>query len=267
MKTWRTSPAKINLFLYVTGRDAKMHHTLQSLFCLVPTLHDLISISPSEQLEIKCDVAIENNIVREALKLCGIQKIKVDLQKGIPIGAGLGGGSSNAATVLLMLQQYYRLKAIDLAHRKIGADVEFFLLEKNAVYFDEGARHEVTLGLNLPILLVWPNFGISTVAVYDLMRAEVKSDELFKVVVLEDIKKHIFEGENHLYKFAAKIEPRVTEVIDLLRQQRKAWVVRMTGSGSACFAIFESFEDTLSAMQNIKKIRPTWIVHSCPLKV
>ena len=139
------SHAKINLFLRIIEQRPDGYHNIQSIFQLID-LHDEISIKKRKDslIKIKCNVKeIENNnLINKSidyfLDYTKAPKIGLDiiLKKNIPIGGGLGGGSSNAATCLIALNEIYetKLSAIQLNHiaRQIGCDVPFFLHQKNA---------------------------------------------------------------------------------------------------------------------------------------
>lgn len=258
MRKLKTSPAKLNLFLYVAGRDINKYHKLQSLFCILPNLYDSLTFEENNQLEIVSDIA--DNIIYKAAMALNVNDLKITLNKQIPIGSGLGGGSSNAATTLLEVGKRLNLSRDQLINRKIGDDVEFFLYEKNALYFDCDDRYEINLGLNLHLVVVSPNFGISTKAVYDLMRDEIDDDILQPIVDKDNLKYYIFHGDNQLYQFARKIEPRLERVMDEIASKSGLLAVRMSGSGSSCFGIFESYESAFIAQQEIINKNPKWVI-------
>lgn len=261
----KTSSAKLNLFLYVVGRDERGYHILQSLFCLLPNLYDTIIFEESNKLEIVSD--IENNIIEKAAKAYHVNNLKISLNKNIPIGSGLGGGSSNGATTLLEIGKKLNLTKEELINKKIGDDVEFFLYEKNTIYFDYNNRYEVELGLNLHLLVITPDFGINTKDVYDLMRAEINNEELLPTVDKALLEYYIFNGVNQLYPFASRVEPRITYVMNEIASKQGILVSRMSGSGSSCFGIFDSYEYAMSAKYTIQQKHPKWLIHYLNLKI
>ncbi|MBN6536820.1 4-(cytidine 5'-diphospho)-2-C-methyl-D-erythritol kinase [Acinetobacter pittii] len=138
------SPAKLNLFLHITGRRENGYHELQTIFQLID-LYDWMTFTPTLGEEIKIDglseVRAEENLIYRAAqilkphakKFCGLH---IKIEKNIPMGAGLGGGSSNAATTLIVLNQLWEcgLEQEQLADYgvKLGADVPIFIYGKNA---------------------------------------------------------------------------------------------------------------------------------------
>lgn len=254
----RKSHAKINLFLNVVGKDAKNMHLLQSYFKLLP-LADVISITPSKSLQVqmqssnfKLNVDMEDNIVTKAVRMLqrdyNIQEaVKIVIQKNIPTGAGMGGASSNAAVILKMLNEMWSLNmSFDMMlkyARNLGADVSFFLYDSDAFVSGIGDVVEpMQLKCSLPILIVWPGFSISTKAAYEEYS---KNADFSKVIAntYDSILESIMYGKNDLYMPALSIEPRIKEVIDILNAQQGSVIARMSGSGSSCFAIFESEEE------------------------
>ena len=269
-KLLKTSPAKLNLFLYVVGRDKREYHILQSLFCTIPDLYDIISFEQSNKLEVISN--IKNNIIEKAARSCGVNNLKISLDKKIPIGSGLGGGSSNAATTLIEIGRNLNLTKEELINKNIGDDVKFFLYEKNAIYFDSDQSYEVNLGISLHLVLVIPDFSIATQDVYDVMRDKISNiDELSvnKLPALDKelLKFYIFNGVNQLYPFTKVIEPRITNVINEISTQQGVLVSRMSGSGSSCFGIFDSYDNAIYARTIIQENNPKWKIDYFNLKI
>ena len=174
------SPAKINLFLKITGKRPDGYHDLVSLMCCVG-LYDTVSLTFGvKETSVFCyhpDVPEdETNLAFAAASLffntLNVNDgVKISIEKQIPVGAGLGGGSSNAAAVFLGLNRYYGYpfspdKLISLG-RSIGADVPFFIFRKPAIVSGIGDKLNAYQGLeSFKILLVFPGFGISTAKVY-----------------------------------------------------------------------------------------------------
>ena len=138
------SPAKLNLFLHITGRRDNGYHELQTIFQLIE-LYDYLSFTPHQGLEINIlgldQVNLEDNLIyraAQALLPFAKQKIGFDitLEKNIPMGAGLGGGSSNAATTLLVLNQLWQcgcsISELMQIGARLGADVPIFVFGQNA---------------------------------------------------------------------------------------------------------------------------------------
>src|SRR5436190_8446884 len=173
------APAKINLFLEITGKRADGYHTLETVFQTV-SLADELTFSLQTELTLTCSdprlPTDESNLVmraarglREALK--EKRGARISLKKIIPTGAGLGGGSSDAATTLLALQKLWRrsLSTSRLARlaASLGADVPFFLKKGLCVATGIGDRLKPLRRLpRTSLVLVYPGFGVSTKAAY-----------------------------------------------------------------------------------------------------
>jgi 4-diphosphocytidyl-2-C-methyl-D-erythritol kinase len=269
------SPAKVNLFLYVKGRDHRGYHLLQSLFITIPSLNDKITIELNNsgiiRIESNTSIAVDDNIMTKAAKklvdLTGNNQIGMDfkLHKRIPIGAGLGGGSSNAATTMIELNKILGLnltieRLVELSE-DIGDDVKFFLMQKNAVYFDGDKMHEIQLGRKFHLLLVKPDFSINTKDVYNAFRKDVKTTELKPVISQEDILHHIITGENQLYETVKKINPKIEYILDELSSQDGCITARMSGSGSTCFGLFSNLKSSKEAMNRLLEVNPEWFIH------
>lgn len=260
------SNAKINLSLVITGRRDDGYHTLFSLFAPL-SLHDIITIEESAKTEIISE--IKDNIV---LKLVNFLKdefkidrnVAINIQKKIPVGAGLGGGSSNAAFVLNALDQLWKLnltesEKLEIA-LKFGADVPFFLVNKPSIVSGIGEEIEPLqkLGLELPILLVNPNIHVSTKEVFELGNFEFDEED-------GDDETGLFFGRNDLIDNAIEVAPEIGDLLDSLEDQKGVDLVSMSGSGATCYAIFENKEDLTNALNYYKNVG--YWTHSEILKI
>ncbi|OTG87721.1 4-(cytidine 5'-diphospho)-2-C-methyl-D-erythritol kinase [Acinetobacter sp. ANC 4558] len=148
------SPAKLNLFLHITGRREDGYHELQSIFQLID-LYDWMQFEQTDSNEIQINglnqIDLQHNLIFRAAELIkpfakSPTGITINIEKNIPMGAGLGGGSSNAATTLIVLNQLWQchLNSRQLAHLgiKLGADVPIFIYGKNA--WAEGIGERLT---------------------------------------------------------------------------------------------------------------------------
>lgn len=271
------SPAKINLFLHITGKRADGYHDLQTVFRLLDwgdTLHFQVSekqFNPkddfeSPQLPINLNIEVtvtaditDNLITKAALALIDAVKsdtqlfealeslpvIDIKLDKVLPTGAGLGGGSSNAATTLLALNKLWgfnleQQKLIEIGSR-VGADVPIFILGKDAVA--EGIGEKLT-PLSLPLqhyLLLNPNAHASTQALF--AHPELRRD--IPALSVSDIQGNSEGYLDRLYPpFSNVFEPVVTNLVPEVKQAlaylKKLESItnssaRMTGTGSSVF--------------------------------
>lgn len=278
-----SAPAKLNLFLHITGRRADGYHLLQSAFVLIDwadTIHlelrhdgvisreDLPAsgaepglsgaprpAQPPEPFPAAIAQPIEllptdDLCVRAARLLQAASGTKlgvhIRLQKRIPTQAGMGGGSSDAATCLLGLNRLWGLhkKLSNLEHigLQLGADVPFFLHGRNA--WVEGVGEQIT-PLVLPeahFVVLKPERGLSTPAIFAHPRLKRDTER----AIIYGFTAHPFGfGRNDLQPVAELLNPQVTQALDALRCQGLA--PRMTGSGSAVFAKV-SGDETLAAV-------------------
>jgi 4-diphosphocytidyl-2-C-methyl-D-erythritol kinase len=237
------APAKINRELRVGGRRADGFHEIRSRFCTID-LADRLEVGESERLEISCSgipvpEGKENLIARAAKGLAdelGIEpRARIRLEKRIPAGAGLGGGSADAAVTLLLLSRLWEapLPEEELARvaARLGSDVPFFLVGGEA---DVGGRGEcVSPREDSPareLLLLVPPFSIATADVYEAYSrrtgGSARLDETLEIDTTEN-----FLGPNDLASAVLEIQQ---EMADYLRSARQvASEVGITGSGSA----------------------------------
>ena len=251
------SPAKINLFLQITGKRQNGYHDLFTLMCCI-SLYDTVSLSfGAKYTTVSCsDPEVpedESNLAVRAANLFfkTVRKnegVKIGLDKQIPVAAGLGGGSSNAASVLLGLNRYYgqplphdKLISIGLS---IGADIPFFIFRKPATASGIGEKLEPYEGLKLfQIVLVCPKFAVSTKEIYKNLNLKLtKCNKKLKDTTFQkkifDIEKHLC---NDLEEVTASICPDVNKAKEALLSHG-AMGALMSGSGPAVFGIFSDFD-------------------------
>lgn len=262
------SPAKINLFLAITGKRADGYHDLCSLMCCVG-LYDTVSLTiGGRDLSVACDhpdvPEDETNLAYRAASLfCSTQTItdgvKIHIQKNIPVGAGLGGGSSNAAAVLSGLNRYYGnpLSSEELVEMAlaIGADVPFFMFGKPAIATGIGERLEAYPALaSFPVLLVNPGFSVPTSAVYKnlnlgLTRCEKKLNDLNFKVQGFDVDRHLC---NDLELVTASMYPEIGAIKKALLSQGARGVL-MSGSGPTVFGIYADRDQARIAKKSLSQ--------------
>lgn len=244
---WFPSPAKLNLFLHITGRYDNGYHQLQSLFQLLDTGDEIgFEINQSKHVAIAKQikgVPEQDNLVYRAamaIKPYASQSAGclLHIKKKLPMGGGIGGGSSNAATVLLVLNKLWQCKLniqkladIGLG---LGADVPIFVHGNTA--FAEGVG-EVLVPTSTPekwYLVATPNVSISTKEIFT-------SPDLPRNTPKMDFTNYLFEETRN--DCQTLVEKTHKEVASLLQ-----WLVhyapsRMTGTGASVFAVFDAKED------------------------
>jgi 4-diphosphocytidyl-2-C-methyl-D-erythritol kinase len=246
------APAKLNLFLHITGRRADGYHLLQTLFQILDVGDDIqFSVNHSGSINLKCnDPSLEshNNLIyRAALALKPLAAtyagVDISLQKNLPMGGGLGGGSSDAATTLHALNKLWdinlpvaELAAIGL---KLGADVPLFVEGYTAFAEGVGEKLQPMAMPEKTYLVVTPACHVSTAEIFthpDLIRnspvisaADVLNSELQK------------NWRNDCQSLVVRLYPLVAITLQWLVEYAPS---RMTGTGASLFA---EFPDELSA--------------------
>lgn len=245
------APAKLNLFLHITGQRPDGYHLIQSVFMLIDwcdTLHfELRQDGQISRSDVSSDLAeplpLEDLTLRAAKALQQASGtslgVHISLEKRIPAQAGMGGGSSDAASCLLALQ---RLWGVKLPHSellaialRLGADVPFFLSGGHA--WVEGVGERIT-PVALPtadFLVIKPAQGLSTQAIFSAPKLKRDAETATILGFAANAYGPIFEfGRNDLQPVALEICPQIAQSLDWLSARHLKG--RMTGSGSAVFA-------------------------------
>ena len=271
------SPAKVNLFLKITSKRPDGYHNLVSVVDII-SIYDVMRLREARDGEVvvRDDRGLiprgAANTVYKAIMLVkekyGIGAgMVVDLEKHIPIGSGLGGGSGNAATVMKELVRLWGLpddaSELALIGRQIGADVPLFLYGKPCVMRGIGERISP---IDLPVIwyiVVYPNAVVSTGDVYNSLRIvltkgenEVKfSGNFASVRDIVDILK------NDLEEAAFLICPQIKTIKERLKKAGALGSL-MTGSGSAVFGVFEDERGARKALGEVEGLGSVFIAHS-----
>ena len=270
------APAKVNLYLHVTGQRADGYHFLDSLFVFTRD-GDIISVREATGLSLKITgpyaaalSAEQDNIVLKAARalaeVCHIKpEAEILLEKNLPVASGIGGGSADAAATLKALIKLWNVqipseKLYETALR-LGADVPS-CLESKAVQVG-GIGDILTPAPALPaffILLVNPNKPVSTPAVFKT-RARVFSPPCpltEKITDFEDLIRALSERHNDLCEAACRLEPAVKQVLDALNKNRLCRLAGMSGSGGTCFGLFSSAKEVSEAFEEMHDTHPEW---------
>lgn len=242
--------AKINIGLRITEKRPDGFHTIESCFYPIPW-NDILEIVPSKELSfesagITIPGALENNLCVRAFQLLQqdykLTPISIFLQKIIPIGAGMGGGSSDAAFTLKLVNELFELKLtheqLENYARQLGSDCAFFIKNKPVIATEKGDVFKSS-NVNLigkTLVAVYPNLHISTAEAYAGITPVKKSDDLnalltqsigsWNTTVVNDFEKPLFVSY-----------PILQEIKKTLQNSGAAYV-SMTGSGSTVFGIF-----------------------------
>ncbi len=259
------SPAKINLFLQVTGRRPDGYHELFTLMCPVD-LYDRLELDfDTEGISVSCshpDVPEDDtNLACRAARVFfdhfadAPRRLRVFLEKNIPVAAGLGGGSGNAAAVLTGLNRRFgypfseeRLRSIGLV---IGADVPFFIYGKPALA--RGIGDKIAPCPDLPdfkVVLIYPGISVSTARVYKNLNLRLTNcEKKLKNAIFKnrgfDFKDHLC---NDLEAITASWHPEIAEAKEFLARNGADGVL-MSGSGPTVFGVFGDPETARKAAE------------------
>jgi len=260
------SPAKINLFLQVAGKRSDGYHELCTLMCGVSLFDELGFEFDTQKTSVYCthpDVPEdETNLAHKAavlfFKSAGMQAhVKIGIEKKIPVGAGLGGGSSNAAAVLLTLNRYYNFPFSPPALRRlgleIGADVPFFLSGKPAFATGIGEKLQEVPDLEAyHVLLINPGYKVSTAEVYKKFNlALTKCEKNIKSICFDIRRKDIFEFMcNDLETVTETMFPDIDRIKALLMRHGAEGAL-MSGSGPTVFGLFSDADQAETAYREM----------------
>ncbi len=265
------APAKINLYLKVVGRREDGYHLLNSLMCCVGLYDTLDLCIPAKQDAIVCHQARvpadETNLALKAVFAFNQAlarrtdrtpcNVSIELKKKIPVGAGLGGGSSDAAAVLLGLNQYHghvftRAQLHHLA-LQLGADVPFFIDQRPSLVSGIGEQLSACQGLPpYGVILIYPGFGVSTAEVFkNLNFGLTKCEKKNSYFPFNNGKFDLKQGlENDLEEGVARRFPVIKHMKRALLEQG-ALGASMTGSGSVVFGLFADKAEAQGAMAGL----------------
>ena len=258
------SPAKLNLFLHITGRRSDGYHTLQTLFQLI-NYGDTLTFELRDDQQITLSPAMpqvpfdENLIVRAAqllqAKCPQMGGVDIQLEKRLPMGGGIGGGSSNAATTLVALNYLWRcnLTRVELQQLglKLGADVPVFIGAQTA--WAEGVGEHLQ-AIELPakwFVVLTPQCHVSTANIFSHKDLTRDTPDITVAAFLEQ------GGRNDCQQLVRTLYPAVDEALNWLSQfNRKA---QLTGTGACVFAAFESAEKAQQVLAQAPKNLPGFI--------
>ena len=269
------SYAKINISLGILGKIKKIHK-IESLFSFIK-LHDEILIKKISNknhkviFDGKFSKGInKNNTILKLLNLLEAklhgQKYFIKVKKNIPQKSGMGGGSMNASCLLKFLNKtenlYLSFREIKKITSKIGSDVILGMQKKNSILYGTGKFRNLKKKINFYIVLVKPNFGCSTKAIYN--KVKYYSKPIFKINKRTNINnKFLSNLSNDLEKPAFKKYPMLKKIKLFMEKIDNILFVNMTGSGSTIVGYFNTKKNALNAIKKInKKYKNYWCILS-----
>jgi 4-diphosphocytidyl-2-C-methyl-D-erythritol kinase len=256
------APAKVNLFLHVTGRRADGYHLLDSL-AVFAGAHDVISAEPAKDLTLRVTGPFaaalnDNNLVLHAARALGVTAA-LTLEKNLPVASGIGGGSADAAAALRLLAPDMPPTKLTRIAVRIGADVPVCLASVPARM--GGVGEVLSQAPDLPgfgITLVNPGVGVAT---KDVFRARVGAYSApaslpagwaSAAAMAADLARLT----NDLEAPAMALCPVIGDVLAAVRATEGCLLARMSGSGATCFALYET--PSLAAAAAAASARPGW---------
>jgi len=270
------SPAKVNLYLRVLRKREDNYHDLATLMQKI-SLYDELEFFPAERgIHLQCPGTSlpenEDNIVFRAAQkifsLAGFSSgVTITLHKNIPLAAGLGGGSSNAATTLLALNSLFHFNFTGEELRRLGAtlgaDVPFFLFPGPAWAFGIGDRLEAAQNLPLAwFVLVNPGFEVSTKVIYEKLNLGLTNETIHYSIPRFLTREDMTAGlHNDLESVTLKMHPSLQEIKDQLLLNGATGAL-MSGSGPTIFGIFDS-EDNAEEANTVLGKSKRWSVFLC----
>jgi 4-diphosphocytidyl-2-C-methyl-D-erythritol kinase len=240
------SPAKINLYLHILSKLENGYHEIDSAFQLIDICDELSFGKSSKGVQIECNLDIEmhENIVYQAAMLLNEisdanHSVKIEINKNIPTGSGLGGGSSNAATALVVLNKIW---GIDLDRNelmalgtKLGADVPFFINGSNAYVSGIGEKLVNKSSESTDFLIIYPNTHCSSAEMYKKFDRGTTSN---------------LDKQNSFWDVYKSLN---NEINDFVTKYRDDFKLCLSGSGSSMFVVYESHHE----LDKILKIIPS----------
>lgn len=268
----QVAKAKINLCLHVTGQNMEGYHLLDSLVAFANYGDELV-FQDNEKIEIVSEgkfgkdlsnIKIQKNIIFKALKSLNLSSgVKIKLQKNLPVSAGIGGGSADAAATLRGIFQQKNIPFPPDDGLALGADVPVCI--KSTTQRMQGIGEKLTdvkVFPKLAAVLVNSGDKVSTPVIFKLLKNKDNQDIgnlPNKKMTFTQTVHYLSELRNDLELPAFELIPNIKNVITLLNNSGSS-LSRMSGSGATCFGLFADFELAKSAANNISTDNPNWWV-------
>ncbi len=276
-----TAPAKINLHLAVTGKRPDGYHTLESLIVFAD-YGDVISVTSRHDNQFQFDDITgefsgqiphnKDNLILQTASLLQkhfstSQGATITLEKNLPVGAGIGGGSSNAAITALLLCQLWEvdisLDALAALLLPLGADIPICL--HGSASFVRGIGEIISplpLPADLHAVLINPHIPVITAQIFQAgfkdFSARTQQDPTFTdrsaLITWLDAQ------PNDLMPKAVELVPEIDHIIDIFHHDKQCLFASMSGSGATCFGLYASAQEAQQARRRILNIHPTWWV-------
>jgi 4-diphosphocytidyl-2-C-methyl-D-erythritol kinase len=286
MEIIEEAKSKINISLNLTGKKENNFHQLLSFICfsnlsdqLILTKSDFFDYeihSSFEKIPYKDDLILKTiEAVKKYLKLTDLPPFKLILKKNIPLGSGLGGGSADSAALIRMLNSFLDLKLskMDMINlgSEIGSDIPACIISKPLIAYGRGEKIiELDYNNIYNLLIIYPSINISTKEIFNLINTRdfkeknlVETKDWIEKNSGTDSYNFFKKFSNDLQNIAIRNYPIISDIINSLNK-KNAIFSAMTGSGSACFGIFDEKEIDL-ASSYFEKNFPGWVIKKTKL--
>jgi 4-diphosphocytidyl-2-C-methyl-D-erythritol kinase len=277
------APAKINLYLHVTGRRSDGFHVLDSLIAFADVSDELaVNDGGKLSLEINGPFAgslptTNNNLVTKATILLaecmGIKpNVSINLTKNLPVSSGIGGGSIDAAATLQVLCKFWNYsppkELLFQIAEKLGADVPACLFGRAS--FVSGIGNELTPAPTLPecwLVLVNPGIPVSTRQIFINHSGNFSQSAPFEQPLnnLSELVALLVNRSNDLTNAAIIEAPIIRNILSTFGQYPGTLLARLSGSGATCFGLFENETDAKTAAVSLAEKNPQWWVCAAPM--
>lgn len=275
------APAKINLYLHVIGKRNDGYHLLDSLVVFAAGIGDRVTVKPAMHFSfavtglyapsLSATATADNLVVRAAQALAAAAGRPLEcalvLEKNLPPASGIGGGSSDAATTLLALCQFWQLDKssipLEKIARRLGQDV-VACLYRRPCYF-QGIGDQIMQAPALPaaaLVLVNPNVHVPTPAVFQARRGAFSAAALLDPhpTSLSGLVLALQQRHNDLYAPAAQLASVIAECLDAVTATSDCLFAAMSGSGATCFGLYADDAQAAAAVTRLHAEHPTWWV-------
>lgn len=273
------APAKINLYLHVTGKRADGYHELDSLVTFAGNIGDRVTVEPSpgfsfavvgaQAAALQQADAADNLVVRAAQALAAasgqVLQCRITLEKNLPLASGIGGGSSDAAATLLALCRFWNLPLdmtlLENIARPLGQDI-VVCLHRRAAYF-EGIGDYIRFAPPLPqagLLLANPGAHVPTPAVFKARQGAFSAPAPLAPhpMTLADLVAQLRDRRNDLYAPAIALAPVIATCLQAVQATPNCLFAAMSGSGATCFGLYADAAQAAQAAAALRAHHPDW---------
>ncbi|MGF1640856.1 MAG: 4-(cytidine 5'-diphospho)-2-C-methyl-D-erythritol kinase [Rhodospirillales bacterium] len=277
------APAKVNLFLHVLGRRGDGYHLLDSLVAFADVA-DTVTVEAAEDLTLGIDgpfaagvpTGDDNLVLRAAAALADATGVaagaRIRLTKRLPVAAGIGGGSADAAAALIALSRLWRVSPVpadlEALALGLGADVPACLVGRPA--FVGGIGEDVAEAPPLPpcaLILANPGVALPTPAVFKRREGPFSAPGRFDAspAGAADLARLLARRRNDLTAAAIALQPAIGTVLAALEALPGALLARMSGSGATCFALFATRDQAEAGADVLRQAQPAWWLEAAEL--